>query len=199
MPTLMKHVGKFGEKPCVVVFRELPGENDYCLIVQTNNLDSRQHDDLMNVVQSSEAQSANDISQVLHRRQFTDGSNMLSTLHYAKKLQKVPVSHVSLTPLPGQSVPLADVNVEIRKLDGGYVPPKTDAAHLDKEPITESSSATEAPSEENDIAKNLLMQAQLMEEDATRLLAEAEVKKAEAYKLDPSLRGPGRPKKIKTT
>ena len=199
MPTLMKHVGKFGEKPCVVVFRELPGENDYCLIVQTNNLDSRQHDDLMNVVQSSEAQSANDISQVLHRRQFTDGSNMFSTLHYAKKLQKVPVSHVSLTPLPGQSVPLADVNVEIRKLDGGYVPPKTDAAHLDKEPITESSSATEAPSEENDIAKNLLMQAQLMEEDATRLLAEAEVKKAEAYKLDPSLRGPGRPKKIKTT
>jgi len=199
MPTLMKHVGKFGEKPCVVVFRELPGENDYCLIVQTNNLDSRQHDDLMNVVQSSEAQSANDISQVLHRRQFTDGSNMLSTLHYAKKLQKVPVSHVSLTPLPGQSVPLADVNVEIRKLDGGYVPPKTDAAHLDKEPITESSSATEAPSEENDIAKNLLMQAQLMEEDATRLLAEAEAKKAEAYKLDPSLRGPGRPKKIKTT
>jgi hypothetical protein len=199
MPTLMKHVGKFGEKPCVVVFRELPGENDYCLIVQTNNLDSRQHDDLMNVVQSSEAQSANDISQVLHRRQFTDGSNMLSTLHYAKKLQKVPVSHVSLTPLPGQSVPLADVNVEIRKLDGGYVPPKTDAAHLDKEPITESSSATETPSEENDIAKNLLMQAQLMEEDATRLLAEAEAKKAEAYKLDPSLRGPGRPKKIKTT
>jgi len=199
MPTLMKHVGKFGEKPCVVVFRELPGENDYCLIVQTNNLDSRQHDDLMNVVQSSEAQSANDISQVLHRRQFTDGSNMLSTLHYAKKLQKVPVSHVSLTPLPGQSVPLADVNVEIRKLDGGYVPPKTDAAHLDKEPITESSSATETLSEENDIAKNLLMQAQLMEEDATRLLAEAEVKKAEAYKLDPSLRGPGRPKKIKTT
>jgi len=60
MPQLMKHVGKFGEKPCVVVFRELPGEQDYCLIVQTDNLESRQHDDLMNVVQSAEAQQSND-------------------------------------------------------------------------------------------------------------------------------------------
>lgn len=198
MATLMKHVGKFGEKPCVVVFRELPGESDYCLIVQTDNLDSRQHDDLMNVIQSAEAQTSHDISQVLHRRQFTDGSNMLSTLHYARKLQKVPVSHVALTPLPGQSVPLADVNVEIRKLEGGYVPPKNDEAHLTEgktpAPVTEQSAA----SEETDVAKGLLLQAQLMEEDGNRLLEEAEAKKAEAYKLDPSLRGPGRPKKTKT-
>jgi len=100
MAQLMKHVGKFGEKPCIVVFRELPGEQDNCLIVQTDNLESRQHDDLMNVIQSSEAQQANDISEVLFRRQFTDGSNMLNTLHYGKKLQKVPVGLVQLTPAP---------------------------------------------------------------------------------------------------
>ena len=85
MPQLTKHVGKYGEKPCLVVFRELPGEADYCLIVQTDTLDSRQHDDLMNVVVSAEAQESNDISQVLHRRQFTDGSNVLTGLHYSKK------------------------------------------------------------------------------------------------------------------
>lgn len=198
MATLMKHVGKFGEKPCVVVFRELPGENDYCLIVQTDNLDSRQHDDLMNVIQSAEAQTSHDISQVLHRRQFTDGSNMLSTLHYARKLQKVPVSHVALTPLPGQSVPLADVNVEIRKLEGGYVPPKNDEAHLaEGKTNTSATEETASSSTETDVAKGLLLQAQLMEEDAAKLMVEAEAKKAEAYKLDPSLRGPGRPKKAK--
>lgn len=198
MATLMKHVGKFGEKPCVVVFRELPGENDYCLIVQTDNLDSRQHDDLMNVIQSAEAQTSHDISQVLHRRQFTDGSNMLSTLHYARKLQKVPVSHVALTPLPGQSVPLADVNVEIRKLEGGYVPPKNDEAHLSEgKTNTSTTEETASSSTETDVAKGLLLQAQLMEEDAAKLVVEAEAKKAEAYKLDPSLRGPGRPKKAK--
>lgn len=203
MATLMKHVGKFGEKPCVVVFRELPGEQEYCLIVQTDNLDSRQHDDLMNVVQSAEAQTSSDISQVLHRRQFTDGSNMLSTLHYAKKLQKVPVSHVSLTPIPGQSIPLADVNVEIRKIDGGYVPPKTEQTPEQMRVTTKEVEGTTANAEtENDlsdesVARNILAQAQLMEEDAKQLLAEAEAKKAEAYKLDPSLRGPGRPKKAK--
>lgn len=198
--TLMKHVGKFGEKPCLVVFRELPGEQDYCLIVQTDNLDSRQHDDLMNVIQSAEAQSANNVSEVLHRRQFTDGSNMLSTLHYAKKLQKVPVSHVSLTPVPGQSIPLADVNVEIRKLEGGYVPPKNDEAHLAEGKAATAAEAESTASEEagDNVAKNLLLQAQLMEEDGNRLIAEAQAKKEEAYKIDPSLRGPGRPKKVKS-
>lgn len=203
----MKHVGKFGEKPCVVVFRELPGEQDYCLIVQTDNLDSRQHDDLMGVVQSVEAQSSNDISEVLFRRQFTDGSNMLNSLHYGKKLQKVPVGLVQLTPTPSQSLPLEQVNSEIRKLKGGYTPPVNDASHLNDEstkPVTsnelsESAEVTASADDEGvaSIAKNLLAQATLMEEDATALLKEAETKKQEAFRLDPSLRPPGRPKKIR--
>jgi len=202
MAQLMKHVGKFGEKPCVVVFRELPGEQDCCLIVQTDNLESRQHDDLMNVVQSLEAQAANDISEVLFRRQFTDGTNMLNSLHYSKKLQKVPVNLVQLTPSPNQSLPLEEVNAEIRKLKGGYTPPVNDASHLNDEStqsVTKDDSATASADDDGvaNIAKNLLTQATLMEEDATALLKEAETKKQEAFRLDPSLRPPGRPKKIR--
>jgi hypothetical protein len=218
MAQLMKHVGKFGEKPCVVIFRELPGEPEYCLIVQTDTLESRQHDDLMNVVQSIEAQESNEISEVLHRRQFTDGSNMLSSLHYSKKLQKVPVDHVSLTPTPSQKISLGEVNIELNKIKGGYVPPKTDPAsqqrrvtaenHLPDEaalqPLetdaalaAESQPATADSNDAVDIAKNLLTQANLMVEDAQGLLREAEAKKSEAFRLDPSLRGPGRPKKAK--
>lgn len=201
MPQLMKHVGKFGEKPCVVVFRELPGEQDYCLIVQTDSLESRQHDDLMNVVQSAEAQQANDISEVLFRRQFTDGSNMLNTLHYSKKLQKVPVGLVHLTPSPNQSMPLDQVNSEIRKLKGGYTPPVNDSSHLN-DTTTKPVSTEEETEETKDgdvsgIAKTLLAQATLMEEDGQRMLTEAEAKKQEAFRLDPSLRPPGRPKKIR--
>jgi hypothetical protein len=196
----MKHVGKFGEKPCVVVFRELPGEQDYCLIVQTDNLESRQHDDLMNVVQSAEAQQSNDISEVLFRRQFTDGTNMLNSLHYSKKLQKVPVGLVQLTPSPNQSLPLNEVNAEIRKLKGGYTPPVNDSSHLNdtttKPVSTEEPTATE-DGDVSGIAKTLLAQATLMEEDGQRMLAEAEAKKQEAFRLDPSLRPPGRPKKIR--
>lgn len=201
MAQLMKHVGKFGEKPCVVVFRELPGEQDYCLIVQTDNLESRHHDDLMNVVQSAEAQQSNDISEVLFRRQFTDGSNMLNTLHYSKKLQKVPVGLVHLTPAPNQALPLEEVNAEIRKLKGGYTPPVNDSSHLNDTTTKPVSTETEPTATEDGdvsgIAKTLLAQATLMEEDGQRMLAEAEAKKQEAFRLDPSLRPPGRPKKIR--
>jgi hypothetical protein len=200
MPQLLKHVGKFGEKPCVVVFRELPGEQDYCLIVQTDALESRQHDDLMNVVQSAEAQQSNDISEVLFRRQFTDGTNMLNSLHYSKKLQKVPVGLVHLTPAPNQSLPLNEVNAEIRKLKGGYTPPVNDPTHLSESSTKPVSSETAPVTDDGDvsgIAKTLLAQATLMEEDGQRMLADAEAKKQEAFRLDPSLRPPGRPKKIR--
>lgn len=201
----MKHVGKYGEKPCVVVFREVPNEPENCLIVQTGNLSDSEHDVLMGVVQSQEAQTANNISEVLHRRQFSDGSNILTSLHYGKKIQKVPVSLVSLTPTPSDSVPLADVNAEIRKLEGGYVPPKNDSTHLNEsvapptEQLVESgadASATDQASGDS-IASNLMLQAQLLEEDAQQLLKEAEAKREEALKLNPDLapKKRGRPKK----
>lgn len=182
MSNMVKHVGKFGEKPCVVIFRELPNDQDHCLIVQTDSLERIMHDDLMAVVTSAEAQTSNDISQVLHRRQFSDGSNMLSTLHYSKRLQKVPVSLVWLVPTPGQSVPLEAVNAELRKINAGYVPPKTDEAHL----AQSAKPATPTP-ENNSVAQNLLFQAKLMEEDAQSMLREAQSKIQEAYRLDPSL------------
>lgn len=197
----MKHVGKMGEKPCVVIFRELPKEPENCLIVPTASLEGRHHDDLMSIIQSPEAQESNEISQVLDRRQFTDGENILSYLHYNKKLQKVPVSHINLTPTPSTSIPLSEVNAEIRKIEGGYTPPKNDAAHLESanspmENATTKASTTEAqPSE----AQSLVFQANLMKEDAERMAAEADAKLQQAYALDPSLKPAakkrGRPKK----
>ena len=90
----MKHVGTYGGKPCVVVFREVPNETDQCLIVESSSLEDVKHDDLMNVVQSLESQQGKDLSEVLARRQFTDGSNMLNDLHFTKKIIKVPVNMV---------------------------------------------------------------------------------------------------------
>lgn len=195
--SILKHVGKLGEKPCVVVFRELPGEPENCLVVPTGSLEDRHHDDLMNAIQTPEAQESNDVANVLDRKQFTDGEPMLNFLHYNKKLQKVPVSHVSLTPTPSTSIPLAEVNAEIRKIEGGYVPPKNDESHIEKslEPKTKDvAENVEAGSE----AQNLLVQAQLMKEDAAKLAEEAEAKLQQAYELDPTLkpkRKAGRPKK----
>jgi hypothetical protein len=191
MANLMKHVGKIGEKPCVVVFREVPNEPENCLIVESNSLTDQKHDDLMNVVQSAEAQESNNIADVLSRRQFTDGSNMLNDLHFSKKLQKVSVDLVFLTPTPSDKVSLKEVNAEINKLEGGYTPPKTDPVSVDTQPISESA---EAVAPDASVAESLLVQAELLEQDAKALLDDAESKKSEAYKLDPSLK----PKKSST-
>lgn len=182
--SLVKHVGKYGEKPCVIVFRELPNDAENCLIVQTESLEKVMHDDLMAVVVSAEAQEANDLSQVLHRRQFSDSSNMLSTLHYSKRLQKVPVDKVWLVPSPGQAVPLEAVNAEVRKINGGFVPPKTDESHL-SEPAPRAPTPVSVETEST--AQNLILQAKLLEEDAQALMRDAQAKLHEAYRLDPSL------------
>jgi len=214
----MKHVGKVGEKPCVVLYREVPGEPDFALIVQTTNLPDAQHDALMNIVQSAEAQEANEVSEVLDRRQFSDGSNMLQQLHFDKRIEKVSVDLVSLTPTPSNSISLAEVNAEIRKIANNSNPPlKTDAIqqmdNLDNQSVTTNPvvaesdptlAQTNAPVVEGDvnesqIALNLLQQATILEDDAHAIMNDAEAKRQEAYRLNPDLeprKGPGRPKKI---
>lgn len=218
MATPMKHVGKVGEKPCVVLYREVPGEPDFALIVQTTNLPDAQHDALMNIVQSAEAQEANEVSEVLDRRQFSDGSNMLQQLHFDKRIEKVSVDLVSLTPTPSNTISLAEVNAEIRKIANNSNPPlKTDAIqqmdNLDNQPVTTNPvvaesdptlAQTNAPVVEGDvnesqIALNLLQQATILEDDAHAIMNDAEAKRQEAYRLNPDLeprKGPGRPKKI---
>ena len=199
----MKHVGKIGEKPVVVVFREVPNEPDNALVVETGALEPDQHDALMNVVQSPEAQESNNISEVLHRRTFPDGSNMLTALHYAKKINKVPVNLVSLTPTPSQSVSLEEVNAEIRKIENDSNPPlntEVDPATIETDPgLAEQESAPVSSDDPVEVAKGMLQQAMLMEEDVKAMQRDIDLKKAEAYNLAPELqpkKGPGRPKKI---
>ena len=242
MADIVKHVGQYGQKKCVVVFREVPNEEDNCLIVLSDGLEGRMHDELMDVVEGPEAQSAKDLADVLNRRQFSDGSNMLTQLHYAKRLTKVATNMVDLTPLPGQRIALNQLNEELRKIDGGYVAPTNDlnnesallesarnkpwsertaeeaAAYNRSQTRNASDVATDAAKDdgvslnigedapapeaqapvEPSAAQGLLIQAQMMKEDAERLLAEAEAKEQQAYDADPSLkpkRGRGRPKK----
>ena len=217
MQTPMKHVGKIGEKPCVVLYREVPGEPEFALVVQTTNLPDGQHDSLMNVVQSAEAQEANEVSEVLDRRQFNDGSNMLQQLHFDKRIEKVSVALVSLTPTPSDTIALAEVNAEIRKIGNNSNPPlKTDPVQPAENALNESvtnpvvaesdptlaqtnAPVVEGEVNESQIALNLLQQAAMLEDDASALMNDAEAKKQEAYRLNPDLeprKGPGRPKKV---
>jgi hypothetical protein len=203
MAEVMKHVGKFGNKPCVVVFRQVPNEPNNCLIVESGSLPDGKHDELMNVVASLEGQEANDVSEVLARRQFPDGTNILSDLHFSKKLQKVSTDMVFLTPTPNTRIALSEVNVEIKKIATGSNPllntqvnPDTLLETQAADRLAEASQPTEADAPS--VAENLLIQAELIQEDVNAMLKDADAKRAEAYALDPSLapkKGPGRPPK----
>lgn len=209
MATQTKHLGMMGEKGCVVIFREVPGEPEQCLVVLTEALEGRAHDELMQVVESTEGQEANNLSEVLDRRTFSDGSNMLSTLHYTKQLQKVPTVNVDLTPLPNQRINLADVNAEINRLSAGEPLAATDPSHLRNlnKPLIDATiddveAAQRAQAQpiaaDSGVAEGLVLQATLMKEDAQAMIAEADAKLAQAYDLNPSLK-PKTKSKARTT
>ena len=147
MAEMTKHVGLYGDKPCVVVFRELPEEDDQALIVISDSLEGQFHDDIMSVVDSPEGQESNNVSEVFFRRRLTDGENMLEALHSRGKLTKVPTNMVKLTPAPNQSVDLTEVNAELKKIETGSNPP------LVTEAPAENLSQGEVPTEESEDSK----------------------------------------------
>jgi|TARA_B110000977_G_scaffold116595_1_gene150615 hypothetical protein len=195
MSKMTKHVGTYGEKPCVIVFRELPEDDNNALVILSDSLEGQLHDDVMSVVDSLEAQASNNISEVMFRRRLTDGSNMLEALHTRGKLVKAPVEMVRLVPIPNQPVELAEINKELRKINNVSNPPlKTE----DQPAITPGTVVVPEGEDSEAVAGNLLSQASLLEEDAKALLSDADLKRSQAYELAPDLRpkkGPGRPSK----
>jgi hypothetical protein len=66
----LKHVGKMkkaGSK-VLVAFRTLPGESNQALVIPVSSLSDNYHDDIMKLVETTEAQAAFEFGEVL----FTD-------------------------------------------------------------------------------------------------------------------------------
>ena len=216
MPAFTKHVGrnKNGTR-LVVVFREIPGAEDHCLVVETDSLMEMYHDQLIREVNSKEAQATVDLFEVLERRTFGDGSQMLNGLHEKGLLRKYLVTDIEMQPMPNRIVPLslvndqiagkvpADVNdVEVTAedvvpgadanaagvsvdTDSGLV--KLDAAKVD--PVVIGKPVGQSDEEATKAAaESKLLQARLMEEDAKKM-------REEAYALNPALKKGGRPSK----
>lgn len=108
----IKHVGRIvstGRK-CIIVYRTLPGDAFNSLIVPTETLSESYHDALINLVDSTSAQGSNELSEVLARALFPDGSTMLPSLHAKGFLVKVPTDQVLVTPNPSVSILLSELN-----------------------------------------------------------------------------------------
>lgn len=108
----IKHVGRIAStgRKCIVVYRTLPGDAFNALIIPTETLSESYHDALINLIDSTAAQTSNELSEVLARALFPDGSTMLPSLHVKGLLHKVPTDQILMTPNPSVSVLLSELN-----------------------------------------------------------------------------------------
>lgn len=170
-----------------VIFRKLPNDDKFCLIVETERLPDSYHDYVIQTLNSREATETNDFYEVLNRRTFPDGTNCLTSLHQRGFLRKEPVTNINMIPLPGQSVPLELINATIDGKVAEYKARQTDAVANAVNSAKASAQALADASDPVAIARGLISQAEILENDAVS-------KREEAYTLAPELRpGKGRP------
>jgi hypothetical protein len=200
MAANIKHVGKLinTQRRCVIVFREIPGEPDQCLVVDTDALPDWMHDDVINAVESPGAQSSKNFYEYADRSLLTDGSNMLRAFHARRLLSKHPTSNVMMTPNSSTKIRLDELNVIIAEQTGGKPAvnvPDDQMPIANKQTIAEvvnSATTADEVMDNTDFAKTLISQAEQFEAEAQRL-------REEAYGLEPSLKPRrGRPSKEAT-
>lgn len=196
---MMKHIAKHNNKKCVVVFRKIPGDDHLALVVYADNIPSQIHDDIMKAVESKVGQQEHEFANALHRTVLTDGRNALSALHSEGYLKKVPTNQVIMTPTSTSTVRLDELNKLVDQINTGESAKaelaKNDAARGIVDPATKRA-AVQAPVNsalsDDDIANNMLAQAEQMEAEAKALMAEAKRMIAEAKDLLPKKATPAK-------
>jgi hypothetical protein len=186
----------------------LPGDEGHALVVDTDALHPRIHDELMEVVESLEGQAAVKLGDLLGRRVLAaTGVDMLSSLHSYGILQRVPIANVTMYPAPNYAMPLEKV-IELsnnslapqeRPLDRpvlkeqvaepvaldmppelAEVPVVEEADHSRFNRIVENQNI-EQNEERFAMANGILIEARMLADEANR-------KREQAYNLCPSLR-----------
>lgn len=198
MPTNhLKHIGQLvnTQKRCVVVFREVPDEPWNCLVVDTDALPDWMHDDVITAVESVSAQAESNFYEYAQRALFSDGSNMLTTLHKTGRLMKTSTDNVKMIPNRETSIGLDELNRLIREQNGDAPATKkpTDQVEMAHKQVstapTAPAAAPDATLAPEDLAKSMLSQAEQFEAEAAAL-------REQAYEMDPSLKPRrGRPSK----
>jgi hypothetical protein len=203
----MKHVGKIKStgRRCVVVFREMYDEKgkvideNNCLLFETENLPDAEHQDLMRILESEQAQSTGDLFNVLARSRLGSGDLALSWLSRANRLRKFPTNNIDMTPDARTRIGLDTLNKIVKMQKSGASQQQienvlrndTDLPPRQAESVTESINETVATDAANAptgdgvlddaaIAKSYLDQADVFAKQAEEL-------RAQAYQLVPEL------------
>lgn len=156
---MLKHIGKMkhNDAKVCIIYRTLPGDSHSALVVGTATLSELYHNSLMQVVESQDGQQANELGDALSSRYFTDGTNILETLHLTGKLVKVATDKVWMTPTPGDQISLDELNLMIAEQKGVALDDlsiKADMPHVKKQGENEVKKE-EIKLEEIDVGKQI--------------------------------------------
>ncbi len=211
----IKHVGriiKSGAK-VLVVFRTLPGESNYALVLPVAQLSDSYHDSIMKLVETEQAQDSFEFGEIMFTRTFPDGRPMLQAMQADNAMLRVPTDTVEMTPAPGTTIGLHQLNVLIAEqkncaVDDLYTfvsgANKKEASVEDiaevrdlgrdvGEPNIPKAQPLQAKSNEalsdKDIAKGLRSQADSLYKEAARLRKEAD-------ELDPIVKKSAKTKEV---
>ncbi len=146
----IKHVGKMKNNGAkvLVVFRTLPGDPYFSLVVGTASLSDSYHNAIITLVESQQAQDANEFGEILGIRHFPDGRVMLEAMHVDGKLIKVPTSDVLMTPDTSNTIPLSELNALIAEQRGVAIDELVNfIGHTTGSSIQEVAKVNEIPSE----------------------------------------------------
>ncbi len=175
--TMKRHIGKITntDQRCVVAFMQIPGREDHALVIPTDSLPPRFEQAVMDVVESPEGQAEETVAKVLGRRLMPDtGKTVLQTLHEHHMLMPVPVNNIVMMPRPSMTFPLVQILREM-----GATVPALSSTEEKFNPHTVNREAHTAD-QRLGIARNLIVEAELLEVDAKR-------KREQAYSYAPEL------------
>lgn len=180
MADIVRHIGSFAASGtrAIVVFRELPEDEDHCLVLQADSLPEIFRDAVSHVV-NHQGQHTKDLYEALHRETMPTGENMLGALHKYGLLTRTKASDILMHPTRNYNIRLDELNEQLRHADAPVV--KADESDLQKKfnPYQEKAEQLD-DADANNIAVRLL-------QEADDYKAEAERKIQRALELRPEL------------
>ena len=117
--SFFKHVGTVNSKKAIIVQRQLSGDESHmAVVIYSEIMPSKYHDDIMKVLESDEGQQAWEFRDILERRMMGDGQNMLEALSGEGYLKRVPAANVMVTPNSKSSMRLDELTKLLGEVGG---------------------------------------------------------------------------------
>ncbi len=111
----LKHIGRINGSGAkvIVVFRTLPGESDHALVLPVSRLQVEDHDTIMSLIDTAQAQDAFEFGEIMFIRTFSDSRRMLQAANADNILLRVATDQIIMTPNTKDEILLSELNVLI--------------------------------------------------------------------------------------